>query len=173
MNLEPLNHAKKSTTPPTHKAGRSPDERATGIAWNDPTVRLRSSPHCIKIGVNDVWRLQGEWNGQKFVPFAEYKANYLKLLETARAVGIRKLVLMSPSAIADNQNEEMSRHLDERAACVQELAARFGAIYVPIREIQKRAMRQYPKVKWTTDGCHPTTDGHALFAHAWIEAVGL
>jgi len=34
---------KKSTTPHPHKAGRSPHERATGIAWNELTVGLRAS----------------------------------------------------------------------------------------------------------------------------------
>ena len=34
---------KKSTTPHPHKAGRSPDDRMTGIAWNGPAVGLRAS----------------------------------------------------------------------------------------------------------------------------------
>ncbi len=141
--------------------------------WQKDCVDLKPDVLSIKIGVNDVWRLQGEWNGQKFVTFAEYKANYLKLLDMSKAAGIRQLILLSPSAIADNKDEKFACHLDERMACVKELAAAYNAVYVPIREVQKQALRQYPDVKWTSDGCHPTTAGHALFAQAWLDAMGV
>ncbi|MEI8243070.1 MAG: hypothetical protein WCI17_07375 [bacterium] len=41
----------------------------------------------IKVGVNDVWRLQGEWQGQRHIPLPAFRANYRILLELAAAAG--------------------------------------------------------------------------------------
>jgi len=141
--------------------------------WQADCVALRPQVLSIKIGVNDVWRLRGEWNGQKFVPLAEYRANYERLIAEARSAGVRTLALVSPTTIAEENDSELSRHLDERTACVHELATKHAAVYVPAREAMLRALRDQPGVRWTTDGCHPTQAGHALIAGTWLQALGL
>ena len=141
------------------------------LRWKDDCLDIKPDLLSIMIGVNDVWRLMGEWNGQKFIPFEEYCANYRALVDQARAAGISRFALMSPSAIGDNADPVVSGHLDQRAAFVKELAIEIKAVYVPIREAQKRAFSLYPEIKWTADGCHPTAAGHALFAQTWIDAV--
>jgi lysophospholipase L1-like esterase len=140
--------------------------------WQADCLAIKPQVLSLMIGVNDVWRLRGMWNNQTFVPIAEYRANYVKLLDQARAAGVRQLVLMSPTTIAEENDPEISRHLDERAACVRELAAQYQAVYVPTRETILRALREQPKVRWTNDGCHPTQGGHALIAGTWLKAVG-
>ena len=141
--------------------------------WKADCLDLKPELLSIMIGVNDVWRLRGEWNGQKFVAFEEYCANYRSLLDQAKAAGIKHFVLMSPSAIEDNKDAELLQHLDQRAEFVKALAKEYKAIYVPIREEQKRVMALYPEVKWTADGCHPNPAGHALFAQVWLNTVKL
>jgi len=141
--------------------------------WKTDCLDLKPDLLSLKIGVNDVWRLRGEADGQKFIPFEEFTANYRNLIEQAQDSGICKFVLLSPSAIADNQDKELSRHLDERAKFVKKLAEKIKAVYVPIRETQKVALTRYPHVKWTGDGCHPTLAGHALFAQTWLQTVKL
>lgn len=141
------------------------------VRWKADCLDLKPDLLSIMIGVNDVWRLMGEWNGQKFIAFEEYRANYRSLVEQAKAAGIKRFALMSPSAIGDNADPAISGHLDQRAAFVKELASEIKAVYVPVRETQKRAFKLYPEVKWTADGCHPTAAGHALFAQAWLDAV--
>jgi lysophospholipase L1-like esterase len=141
--------------------------------WKTDCLDLRPDVLSIMIGVNDVWRLRGEWNGQKFIAFPEFKANYIKLLDQAVTAGITRLFLVSPSAIENNKDEEISRHLDERAALVKELAVAYKAVYVPVRETQKRMLAEYSSVNWTSDGCHPSSAGHALLAQTWITAAGL
>jgi lysophospholipase L1-like esterase len=141
--------------------------------WRRDTLDLKPQVLSIKIGVNDVWRLRGAWNGQMYVPPDQYRQNYRTLLDQACAAGIRQLVLMSPTTIFDETDAEVSALLDERAACVAELAREYGAVYVPTRETQKEALRSSSEVKWTSDGCHPTTAGHALLGASWLKAVGL
>jgi lysophospholipase L1-like esterase len=139
--------------------------------WQGDMADLRPQVLSIKVGVNDVWRLRGEWAGQKYVPLPEYEQNYRKLLEQAKASGVRQLVLMSPTTIEGEKDAELSRLLDERMECVKRLAKEFGAIYVPTRETQKEVLRTRPDVRWTSDGCHPTTAGHALLAATWLKAI--
>lgn len=141
--------------------------------WQADALDLKPQVLSIKIGVNDVWRLRGEWNGQSYIPLDQYRQNYLRLLDQAKAAGIRQLVLMSPTTIADETDAEISGLLDERAACVADLARQYDAVYVPTREVQKEALRTAPDVKWTSDGCHPSIAGHALIAATWLKAVGL
>jgi acyl-CoA thioesterase I len=141
--------------------------------WQPDALDLKPQVLSIKIGVNDIWRLRGEWNGQTYVPLDQYRQNCQRLLEQARAAGVRQLVLMSPTTIFDDTDTEISRLLDERSACVADLAGQYDAVYVPTREVQKEAMRTVPDVKWTSDGCHPSVAGHALLAATWLKAVGL
>jgi acyl-CoA thioesterase-1 len=141
--------------------------------WQPDCVAVRPQVLSIKIGVNDVWRLRGIWNNQTFVPAADYRANYEQLIEKALGAGVRTLALVSPTTIAEENDGELARLLDERAAIVRELATRFGAVYVPAREAFLRALKERPEVRWTADGCHPTAAGHALIAGTWLQALGL
>jgi acyl-CoA thioesterase I len=140
--------------------------------WRADCLEVRPQVLSIKIGVNDVWRLRGEWNGQKYVPLADYRANYETLIAQAKEAGVRVLALVSPTTIAEENDSELARQLDERTACVRELAAAHGAVYVPAREAILRALKDQPGVRWTTDGCHPTQAGHALIAATWMRALG-
>lgn len=141
--------------------------------WQTDMADLRPTVLSLKIGVNDVWRIRKESNGQKYIPLDVFEANYRKLLDQATAAGVRQLILMSPTTIENEKDAELSQLLDERMVCVKNLAGEYGAIYVPTREAQKRAIADRPEIHWTYDGCHPTAAGHALLAATWLEAVGL
>lgn len=141
--------------------------------WKADCLALKPDVLSVSIGVNDVWRLRGEWNGQKFVPGAEFDTNYRSLLDQALKAGIGRFVLMSPTTIAEENDSALADLLDERTAQVKALAQDYGAVYVPAREALNRALKEAPKTRWTLDGCHPTTAGHGLLAAAWLEAVGL
>ncbi|MBI4977155.1 MAG: SGNH/GDSL hydrolase family protein [Spirochaetes bacterium] len=141
--------------------------------WDADCVALKPDVLSISIGVNDVWRLRGMWNNQTYVTIDEYKANYRKLIDRALAGGVRQLVLMSPTTITEDNDTELARLLDERTESVIAFAKEYKAVYVPAREAQKKAIREAKDVRWTSDGCHPTTAGHALLAAAWLSALGL
>lgn len=141
--------------------------------WRPDCVAIRPQVLSISIGVNDVWRLRGQWNGQTFLSAADFRTNYEQLVGQALGAGVRTLALLSPTTIAEENDSELSRLLDERSAIIRELATRFGAIYVPAREAFVRALTERPDVRWTADGCHPTAAGHALIAGTWLQALGL
>lgn len=154
-----------------------------GVA-GDRTVELlnRWAPDCemirpdvlsIKIGIADVWRLRGMWNDQKFVSITDYEINYRMLIERAIKSGIQTLVLVSSTTIAEENDSELSRHLDERADCVKKLSKEYDTYYVPARETFVQALKTSRDVRWTTDGCHPTVAGHALIAATWLKTTQL
>ena len=154
--------------------GNGGDRTAELLArWQTDCLDLKPDVLSIKIGVNDVWRLKSEWNGQKHIPLPEFRANYVRLLEQVKAAGIRQLVLISPTTITHENRSRYNDLLGEYAAATRELAKQFNGIYVPAREALLAAREALPDVAWTADGCHPTAAGHALIATAWLKAVGV
>jgi lysophospholipase L1-like esterase len=141
--------------------------------WDADCVAVRPNVLSVMVGVNDVARKRGEWNGQGFVTLAEYRDNYVRLLDQARAAGVRQLVLMSPTSIDADNASELNVLLGTYAEAVEELAEEYEAIYVPAREAILAARAGLPQTVWTPDGCHPSAAGHALLAATWLDAVGL
>jgi acyl-CoA thioesterase I len=140
--------------------------------WDEDCVALKPEALSLMAGVNDVWRLRGEWNGQTYIPPDRFKANYEELIDRARSGGVKRLILMSPTTIENEKDGELSALLDEEAAIVRGIAKRTKAVYVGAREEQKRVISERPDFPWTTDGCHPSLAGHALIALTWLRAAG-
>ena len=141
--------------------------------WQLDCLDLQPDLLSIMIGVNDVWRIRGPWEGQTWVPPELFLSNYRSLIESALASGIKQLALMSPTTIENETDAELSGLLDQRAATVQALAGEYRACYVPTREVYVAALKNAPDTQWTLDGCHPTVSGYALIAATWLEAIGL
>lgn len=139
--------------------------------WKEDCEDLRPQVLSVKIGVNDVWRILGSWNGQHYVPVEEYADNYRRLLDRALKAGTRQLILCSPTTIDNGTNREVSELLAERRDIVKALAAEYRALYVPLQETQASLMEKRPDIAWTVDGCHPSAAGHAALAKCWIETV--
>lgn len=140
--------------------------------WQVDCLDLKPDVLSIMIGVNDVWRKAGEWNGQKHIPLPEFTQNLTRLVDLAQGAGVRNLVLVSPTSIEKENDGELNRLLADYAAFVKELAAARGAVYVPARDTLLRLRATYKDVVWTPDGCHPSAAGHAVLAHEWLTAVG-
>ena len=139
--------------------------------WQVDCLDLRPQVLSLKIGVNDVWRKLGTWNGQTYIALPEYVANVEQLLAQARKAGIRDLVLISPTTITQDNHSEINDLLGDYALAVRELAARYEAVWVDARTPLLHARAGRPEVPWTPDGCHPSAAGHGLIAAAWWRAV--
>ena len=155
--------------------GVSGDRSAELVArWDADCLQIKPQILSIMIGVNDVWRKAGEWNGQKFIALPEYIANCEKIIEQALAMdSLRKLMLMSPTTINFVNKTELNNLVHEYAAATKELAAKYGAIYVPSHEAMMAARLALPEIEWTGDGCHPAPAGHALLASTWLKSAGV
>jgi lysophospholipase L1-like esterase len=141
--------------------------------WDEDCVALRPDVLSIMIGVNDVWRIAGEWNGQKHVPRDAYAANLAQLLERAQAAGVARIVVMSPTTASPEADAMLNTMLADYAETARGVAQRFGARYADVRTPLLEARAKEPRIPWTPDGCHPSIAGHAVIAAAWLGAVGL
>jgi acyl-CoA thioesterase-1 len=139
--------------------------------WQEDCLDLRPQVLSIMIGVNDVWRLRREWNGQKHVPLAQYQTNVHSLCDQARRIGVRDVILVSPTTIDHASVSPLNDLLGTYAAWGKTFAAEIGATWVDARSRLIAARAAHPTVRWTSDGCHPTTSGHAVIAAAWYDAV--
>jgi acyl-CoA thioesterase-1 len=140
--------------------------------WQEDCISLKPDLLSIKIGVNDVWRKTGEWNEQKYVPLEEYKVNLTSLVDKALSSGIKRIVLVSPTTIEQDNDGELNQILTTYADFAQQLAIERGLLFADVRTLLMKARAERPEIIWTGDGCHPTTAGHALIAEAWLKAVG-
>lgn len=61
--------------------------------------------------------------------------------------------------------------LDPKIHATRELAREFGAIFIPLDGIFAAAAVKQPPQFWAADGVHPTSAGHALIAHHWLNAI--
>ncbi|MFA7175364.1 MAG: SGNH/GDSL hydrolase family protein, partial [Kiritimatiellia bacterium] len=140
--------------------------------WQVDCIDLKPDWLSVFIGVNDVWRKRSEMQGgQRFVPLAEFVANYHVLLDQVAAAGIHNLVLVSPTLIDKYLQSDLNLLLSEYDAAVQDLSREYNAIYVPLRERLLDLLPLNNEINWLGDGCHPTAAGHAVFAASWLEAV--
>ena len=58
-----------------------------------------------------------------------------------------------------------------RGEIVRELAEKWGALFVPMFDALKEAMKKVPASALSSDGVHPNTAGSAVIADAWLKTV--
>lgn len=139
--------------------------------WQADALDTRPDWLSISIGVNDVWRqLDKKAPG---VDVETYEQIYRGLLDEAVAKTRAKLILMEPSIIGEDANSEGNQLLIPYVSCVQRLAVEYNAILVPIHRACLDYVEQRSAPALTRDGVHLEGPGIALFASAWLKAVGL
>lgn len=139
--------------------------------WRSDCLNLKPDVLSILVGVNDTWHEENQ-NG---VDVKRYERFYRELLtwtlETCPEV---KLVLLEPFVCAhDDRIKAMEAEVAERAGVVKQLAADFGATFVPLQSVFNQAFQRAPKAYWSGDGVHPSPAGHQLIADAWLESIKL
>jgi lysophospholipase L1-like esterase len=139
--------------------------------WDKDCLDIKPDVLSILIGVNDIWhKLNGQYNGTVDI----YRKDYIALLErTKQALPNVKLIICEPfgvkgvKAVDDKWYPEF---LDYQKAA-REIAAQFGAVFIPLQSIFDEARKQAPGSYWTGDGVHPSLAGAQLMAEAWMKVV--
>ena len=134
-------------------------------------LNLKPDILSILIGVNDIWhKLNGQYNGTVEI----YRNDYIALLErTRKALPNVKLIICEPfavpgvKAVDDRWYPEFYGY--QKAA--RDIAAQFGATFIPYQKIYDEAQKHAPGSYWTGDGVHPTLAGAQLMAQAWLHGV--
>lgn len=116
------------------------------------------------IGVNDTWHrfVTGEAVSTK-----AFEANYRELIERIQKSGA-KLILMTPFLIeVDEVMYTWREDLNAKIQIVEQLAAEYRCLCIPLDEIMKQYNRLYTKEELAGDGVHPSAIGHKIIALMW------
>jgi len=137
--------------------------------WQRDCLDLHPTWVSILIGINDTWR---SYDNNDATSISRYVADYRDILERTAASGAR-LILCEPFVLPFPPDRIAWRtDLDQRIHAVHDLEREFQAVLVPFDGLFADAMTRREPSFWTSDGVHPTLDGHSLMADAWLRAVG-
>lgn len=136
--------------------------------WDAEVLAETPQVVSVMIGINDTWRRYDA--GQK-TDEATFLARYRALLERLAPDGV--VVLMEPFLLPVTAEQQTWRQdLDPKIAAVRRLAKEFGTVLVRTDEVLNSlvAAGAAPE-SLADDGVHPTAQGHAAIAEAWLDAV--
>jgi lysophospholipase L1-like esterase len=139
--------------------------------WDKDCLEIKPDVVSILIGVNDIWhKLNGQYNGTPEI----YKKDYIALLErTRKALPDVKLIICEPYAVKGVKavDDKWYPEFYEYQKAALDIAAQFGATFIPYQKIYDEAQKKAPGSYWTPDGVHASFAGAQLMAKAWIEAI--
>jgi len=141
--------------------------------WNEDVISLQPNLLSILIGVNDAWRIVGELPTGATDRFARAYRHILE--ETKEVLPDTKLVLCEPfilnvGVVSENWSR-WSELIASYQETVRELAAEYGATFVPLQHLFHEANQRADAAYWLWDGVHPTAAGHHLIANQWLSVV--
>jgi len=139
--------------------------------WDKDCLELKPDVLSILIGVNDIWhKLDGRYDGTPQI----YRNDYIALLErTTKSLPNIKLIICEPFAVKGVKavDDRWYPEFFEYQKIAKEIAAQFGATFIPYQSIYDEAQKKAPGSYWTGDGVHPTLAGAQLMAKAWMKAI--
>ena len=146
--------------------------RDLALRWDTDALAPGPDWLSVMIGINDVWRQFDGRDPSAAVMPGEFARTYEGLV-TRSLPSLKRLVLMTPYYVQPSRTDPMRRRMDEYAAIVRDLAARHGALLVDTQAAFDRALERSEYTSIAADRVHPTHEGHAVIARAFLRAVGL
>jgi lysophospholipase L1-like esterase len=140
--------------------------------WQADCLDLRPDVLSVLVGVNETLTALRPDNPTRR-DVEEYRAGYRQLLSQAMEQNPKlRMVIAEPFALEVGIITPAHRaHLRERAVVAREIAAEFGAVFVPLQEPFDRAAERAPANHWLFDGIHPHAAGQWLIARQWLRCV--
>lgn len=143
--------------------------------WQPDVLDHAPTVLSIYIGVNDT--LVTFYEGRPTPPDL-FERRYRDVLDRTAATGTPKLIILEPFFLAtpggewhwSEGNEFARADLDSKRPIVRALAARYGAVFVPLQEAMDAAAAERGPAVVAPDGVHPSASGHLLIARLWLEA---
>jgi lysophospholipase L1-like esterase len=139
--------------------------------WDADCLEIKPDVLSILIGVNDIWhKLSGRYDGTVEV----YRRDYIALLErTKAALPNVKLIICEPFAVTGVKavDEKWYPEFNDYRRAATDIAAQFGAVFIPFQSIYDQAGKYAPGSYWTGDGVHPSLAGAQLMAEAWLSVI--
>lgn len=145
--------------------------RHLAARWDADAIGPRPDWLAVGIGINDVWRAFGD-NTHEAVPLPEYRDTLRSLLTRARDETGCRLIVIEPYMIEPDRSDPMRARMDEYGQAAREIARALDAVNVRTQEAFDTVLATTTPDDWATDRVHPNIAGHAVIAHAVLNAVG-
>ncbi|MEM8865522.1 MAG: SGNH/GDSL hydrolase family protein [Planctomycetota bacterium] len=139
--------------------------------WQVDCLDLKPDVLSILIGVNDIWHsLDWDYDGT----VETYRIDYFALAErTKKELPNVKLVICEPFVLKTGAvDDRWFPAFDEFRAAAKAVAEKYADAWAPFQTVFDEAVKFAPPERWAGDGVHPSPDGAALMANAWLRAVG-
>lgn len=138
--------------------------------WQRDTMSLQPTLVTILIGINNVWHPFE--NPGTYYDIADFETHLSRIVKPVIQSGA-KLVIMEPFAFHHGCFPEAWRsRLAEVNQVIRRTAMRCADAYIPLDGIFYKAALETPPTVLSSDGVHPTYEGHRLIAREWLKAVG-
>lgn len=151
--------------------------------WHEDALNIDFDMLSILNGINDVGFL---FRLQRGASAEEFEFMYDHIIDiTLKAKPQTKLVLMEPFVIKHNIMEtdpqtkdpgdmylawdKWSNEIALRGQAVKRIAAKYGAVFVPLFEEFTQLTKENGSALYTTDGVHPSPAGNEIIARRWLE----
>ncbi|MFD4957656.1 SGNH/GDSL hydrolase family protein [Microbacterium sp. NPDC058389] len=135
--------------------------------WDDI---LAAGPDVLTvyIGVNDMWR---RFDADDPTSVEDFEATVTGLLQAARDAGVERILLIEPFfvPVRDDQVSWLD-DLNPKRDAVRRLAERFDATLIELHDTVTAAAAEHGAAAIVPDGVHPTPQGSAIIADAWLAA---
>ena len=136
--------------------------------WQEDCLDLKPDWVSIMIGINDTWR---RYDSNDPTAAEVYGEHMNRLFAQTAAAGARIIVIEPFYLPWPEDRKAWHADLDPKVAFLREAAYAHATLYIPMGGIMRAAAQKQPYPVWAADGVHPSPAGHALIAHAFIEAV--
>lgn len=139
--------------------------------WQKDCVNLKPDVVTILVGINDLFASKVLF-WEKATSNRDFERDYSTLLEQTRDSLDAKTVLMEPFVLNTNRHRlKLRKKLSPKIEIIRRLSVEFESILIPLSTIFQEAEKVKEPAFWSTDGVHPSIEGHKLIAESWIRAV--
>jgi len=140
--------------------------------WQQDAIAEKPDVLSCLIGINDAMRVYRRGARHEELGVSNYEKNYSELLQRAKEQCNCRFVLWEPFLITHDYGSKAMTILKDYIEAVHRLAEKYNAVLIRTQQIFEEACKKRSPEYWAGDSVHPTPQGHALMAQAFIEAIG-
>ncbi len=146
--------------------------RDLAARWQRDVIALRPDWLSIFIGINDAWRrIDHPADVDTHVSLGEFASTLDALIERVEA-RLRGLMLITPYFIEPDRADPLRAMMERYATTVRDAAAAHGALLVDTQAAFDDALHRLRPESLSQDRIHVNREGHAILAHAVLDALG-
>ncbi len=144
------------------------------MRWEDDVMRHKPDWLSIKIGINDEHSFVADPNNG--VSPQRFREVYDSILQRTFSVWKPNLILISPfyiskDTVSGTHRTKILQLIPEYIAVVKDMAAKYGAIYVPLHDIFQKHLEFREADTFCPEPVHPYRSGHIIIARAIMHAI--